>query len=393
MTEPGNATHDDVRRYNLGRILRHVHTHGSTSRSELVALMRLNRSTVADLVATLGALGLVVEETGSRGSVGRPSLVVSPVPEAAAVLAFRVDVHEIAGAVIGLGGRVLARRSVAGDGWTPDGAVAAMGELAAGLLDDEGGAAIIVGVGVSIAGTVDAHGSLIRRAPNLGWLDVSLAEPLAAVLEPLLGSRPEIRVGNDANLGAVAERLRGAAVGAQYVIYVQGGVGIGAGIVADGRLLSGAGGFAGEAGHMIVDPGGRLCSCGAHGCWETVAGRDAILEAAGRDLTLGAFAALVADAEAGDPRAKAAMADAVRWTMLGLRALVTVVNPEVVILGGHLGALLPCISVDEITRDPDLRIVAPQLGADSPLVGAAELAFGELLGDPTGAGRSSTGRT
>ena len=387
MTDVGNASHDDVRRYNLGRILRYVHAHGPTSRSLLGTEMRLNRSTVADLVASLAALGLVVEESGSGGAVGRPSLVVSPVPEAACVLAFRLGVTDLAGAIVGLGGRVLAERVVDGEIWTPESAIATMAGLARDLVDDLDGGVVIVGVGVSVPGAVDPDHRTIHRAPNLGWSNVSLAADLRIGLDEALGWMPDVLLGNDANLGALAERLRGAAVGAHDLLYVHGSVGIGTGVIVDGRLLTGASGDAGEAGHMIVDPDGPLCTCGAQGCWETIVGRDALLTAAGRDSGVDAFDLLMADAAAGDEGALRVVADAGRWIRIGLRNLVALTNPEVVVVAGHVDRLLAALPPETTGLWSTVGVVPSVLGEAGPLIGAAELAFTELLSDPTGAGR------
>ena len=109
MRRVSASTSDDVRRWNLSRILRQLHVDGELSRSELVAKTGLNRSTVATLVAELAGSGLVAEVRGSAGSVGRPSLLVTPVRESAFVLAFDMRVERIIAAVMGLDGQVLVR--------------------------------------------------------------------------------------------------------------------------------------------------------------------------------------------------------------------------------------------------------------------------------------------
>lgn len=390
MTEIGNATHDDVRRYNLGRILRYVHLHGPTSRSELASIMRLNRSTVADLVASLTALDFVAEEPGAKGAVGRPSLVVSPHPHAATVIAYRLRVGEVTGVLMGLGGSELARLARHVDVSDPNDAVSAMRELAVDLLAEVDNAVVLVGVGVAVPGSIDIDGRTVGRAPNLGWERVELAALLREALTETLDWAPDVRIGNDVNLGALAERARGAAVGADYVVFLGGEEGIGAGIIVDGRLMPGSTGVAGEVGHMVVEPGGRQCSCGARGCWETVVGRDAILSSAGRPSGARAFDALVRDAQAGDAACAAALDAARGWAAVGIRAIVAVLNPQVLILSTHLAQLLPSLRPEPAGFGAEVRIQTPQLGRDSALIGAGELAFADLLGDPTGAGRSLT---
>ena len=387
MNENRLTSHEDVRRHNLGRILRHLHVHGPVSRSELATVMKLNRSTVGDLVATLGSLGLVVEEAGHRGTVGRPSLVVAPVAHAAAVIAYRIDADAMTAALIGLGGIELARVRVDGAPSDPAVAIEVMTRMAADLMEDIDGAAIIVGVGVGVPGTLDASGHTVIAAPNLGWTDVRLVEPLAIALSDVLGARLDVRIANNANLGAVAEHLRGAAVGRRHVVYLLGGVGIGAGLIVDDRLDTGATGRAGEIGHMTVDPNGMPCSCGSRGCWETVLGRDAVLSAAGREPGAGTVAELI---EAADDDARAAVAAAVASLGQGIAVLAALLDPEVVLLSGHLADLLPLMARDTASAGSRPHCQAAALGADAVLAGAAEFAFAELLADPTGAGRGHT---
>ena len=135
-----------------------------------------------------------------------------------------------------------------------------------------------VGVGVGVRGVVRHSDGLVRFAPNLGWVDVPLGE---------LRRRRCCRAtcpswsANDADLGARAEHIRGAARGARSVVYLSGEVGVGGGILLEGGPLTGAGGYAGEVGHMVVNPRGRACRCGSTGCWETEIGEEALLIASG----------------------------------------------------------------------------------------------------------------
>ena len=109
----------------------------------------------------------------------------------------------------------------------------------------------------------------VSKAPNLGWHDVPLGDALAAALDIDL----PVHVANDADLGALAEFRRGAAMGADDIVFVSGEVGVGGGIIIDGQPLTGAAGFAGEIGHMPVNPLGARCRCGSVGCWEPSSAR------------------------------------------------------------------------------------------------------------------------
>ena len=389
------ATQDAVRRNNLSRLLRRLHLEGPATRSALVAMSGLNRSTVGALVAELADRGLVREGSGATGSVGRPSLVVAPVPESAVVVALDLRVDRTVGAVIGLGGTVFARREVRHPrrAFTPEAATRHLVGVIGQLLELAPADATWVGVGASIPGPIDESGTRVLLAPNLGWEQVDLGADLARALEETHDGVPGVILGNDADLGALAETLRGAAAGQRNVVFIQADIGVGGGIVVDGRPLSGSGGFGGEVGHMVVNPAGRACRCGRTGCWETEIGRDAIVAHAGTvDGAPVELADVFAAARAGDPSAREAVDSAARFLGSGLANLANMLDPDVIVIGGHLPAVLDAggrAVADAIEGSLGgarrrVLVTAPGLNGDSSLVGAAELAFTALMSDPIG---------
>ncbi|HEX4789552.1 MAG TPA: ROK family protein [Actinospica sp.] len=395
---PGGSTQDEVRRHNVSTLLRYVHVHGPTSRAELTSAMQLNRSTIGTLTADLAGAGLVREELPARtagAGAGRPSLVVWPRPEQVYVLAFDIGVDYLIAARVGLGGSILDRRELyrpRGD-YAMDDVVAHLCRFTAEMSARAESGSVCVGVGAAIAGVVRENDGLVRFAPNLGWVDEPLGRALAEGLGRL-GIRARVAVANDADLGALAEHVRGAAAGAPDAVYLTGEVGVGAGIIVSGEPLRGHGGYGGELGHMVVNPAGRLCRCGARGCWETEIGEKAILDAAGHpDGPRATVPAVVAAAAGGDPRALAALRHVGEWLTIGVGNLVNIFNPEVVIFGGLLRDLFPAVeqqlrstllTIGLSAPREQVRLVAPGLGADSTLMGAAERAFGPLLFDPPG---------
>lgn len=228
---------------------------------------------------------------------------------------------------------------------TPDGETALLDALAAVVAAVRGDGEV-AGVGVGVPGLVDRDG-VLRFAPNLpGIVDL----PIRAEMEARLGET--VRVDNDATCAVWGERQAGAARGYDDVILVTLGTGIGGGIVAGGSLLRGANGFAGEIGHMVVDPDGPVCGCGQRGCWERLAsgsglGRLAEQAAAdGRATRILALAGgepaevrgehVTAAAAEGDSEACAVLADLGWWVALGLANLANVFDPRAFVLGGGL---------------------------------------------------------
>ncbi|WP_307534328.1 ROK family protein [Streptomyces sp. V3I8] len=385
---------EEIRRHNLGTLLRHVHIGGSMSRAVLAERMGLNRSTILGLVSELGSAGLVREELPREtGRAGRPSLVVRPESDRAYVLAFDVGVDRLAAARIGLGGAFLDRRETSVlPGGRDAGKVAEV--LARSALDMVATArhgTYCVGVAAAVRGMVRRPDGLIRAAPYLGWEDEEFGEELMRRLD--LGLR--VLVGNEASLGALAEHLRGAGTGCQDLVYLHGDIGIGGGVITGGQLLSGDCGYGGEIGHMVINPrNGRPCGCGARGCLEAEAGERALLEAARRDPAATgreAVRAVVEAADRGDITARAALHDVGDWLGIGVANLVNVLNPRTVVFGGTLREVFLASAaqirsrINRLALKPSresLRLRVGELGDDAVLVGAAELAFSEILVGP-----------
>ena len=388
MSSLAGATQDEVRRSNLSLVLTLLHRRGAQSRSQIVATTGLNRSTVGDLVSELVELGLARESAGVSGGVGRPSLRVEPVAEAATVLALDMRVERTVAAVVGLGGTVFSRREQRHAGASERDLLAQVCEISRQVIAEGPGLTTWVGTGIGVPGVVRTHDGLVRFAPNLGWVDVPLGDLVEESFGSSFGGARPVAVRNDSDLGVLAEQMRGAAADADNVIYLSGDVGIGGGLLIDGRPLVGAGGYGGEVGHMRVNPAGQVCRCGAVGCWETEIGQDAIVRASGASDIDEALAR----AAAGDERASSALVEVARWLGVGLASLVNIANPEVIVLGGHLGAIYDA-QPEVIERFVDGALPAPReqarvmcaaLGAEGTLIGASELAFNGLLADPVG---------
>lgn len=380
---------DSLRRDNLATVLGLVHRSGTEgrSRANLTTLTGMNRSTIAALVAELVSRGLVAEsDPASRSTVGRPSPIVTATRRAVA-LAVNPDIDAIQLALVGLGGLVIARHRVpASDDITVPDAVeltaAASRTLLAGLAPDQR----LVGIGIAIPGLVRTADGLVRLAPHFGWVD----EPFTALLSDALDAPAS--AGNDATLGVLAESTFGAGRGIADVVYLNGGAsGIGGGIVAGGRPLTGAAGYAGELGHTLVNSSGIRCHCGATGCLETEVRRAPLLELVGLDDArsdeLGA-ALLATDAR----KVRAEVERQLGHLGVTVRNAINTLNPERIVLGGFLAAihavapekLLSSVAAQPLAASREsVTIVPAELGGDILMVGAAELAFAGLLADPT----------
>jgi glucokinase len=248
-------------------------------------------------------------------------------------------------------------------------------------------------VGFGIPSLVDARTGVARTTVHLPLRDV----PFRDVMAERLGV--PVAVDNDANAAIVAEHRRGAAQGARTAALLTLGTGIGGGIIADGRLVHGASGAAGEWGHMVVDVNGPRCSCGDNGCLETLVSgsalgreglrvaRDAPDSALGRALAAGReiTGMLVTElAHDGDPAARDVVALMGTSLGVGIANIVNILNPEVIVIGGGVVAagdllLEPARQVMARralapARD-EVRIVPTRFGDASGMIGAALLAM------------------
>lgn len=389
-TRRGVAT-DEMRRHNLSVVLEQVHLADAVSRSALTDLTGLNRSTIGALVAELQALGLVVEDSGTTsGSPGRPSSVVRARPGGAVVLAVELEVAHTAVALVGLGGHIIERVSAPNPAPAapPEVVLAHLREMAAPLLDLPRGDRL-AGIGVAAAGLVRRPDGLIRISPNRGWSGV----PLGAMIGEQFDIE-RVHVANEADTAVLAEFRRGSARSAGNVIFLSGAIGLGAGIIQGGQPLLGARGFAGEAGHMVVNPDGRTCGCGSRGCWETEVGQEALARHAG--IAPGDDDDVLVDeilrrAHAGDRLALDALREVGRWLGLGVGNLINILNPDLVVFGGFYAPIFPFLQPWITEAAERSSLVAPwhecticpsELGSDVRLIGASELVFADVIADP-----------
>lgn len=385
----GRVRQTGVREANLSHVLRLVHVDGPLSRAVITARTGLNRSTVGDLVTELAGAGLVLErEPAAQGRVGRPSPVVQIDPRPV-VIAANPEVDALTIAAVGLDRGIRARARLERDDLlTPDETARLIAAQIQAWGADELAHARVVSVGVAVPGPVRAVDGTVRAAPHLGWVDAALG-PLIATATGL-----PVVVGNDANMGAVAEHLFGAARGVDDVVYLNGGAsGIGGAIITGGHALVGAGGYAGEFGQSRPAVAAEDDRRSAVGTLEDEVSRRRLLDAVGlRGADEPELAAALATAD--DPAVAAEVARQRRILSTALANAVNGLNPSVLVLGGFLVTIaeqdLPGLIADVRaqsmpTSGEDIDIRSATLADDRLLIGAAEAAFAEVLRDPIAA--------
>jgi glucokinase-like ROK family protein len=407
-----------VRQINLSIILDQLRQNAPLSRAALAEKTGLNKTTVSSLVSELIDQQLVCEIGLESVGIGRPSVQLTLNPKAGFVVSAEIgvdfisiiatdftphtiyqlkktidpnqDQQEIIHQVLVLLRQVVAHCRGGSENSSNDG-------------PDHSLDSRLLGLAVGVPGLVDYATGTILFAPNLHWKDAPLGEILRKEY-----SVP-VFVDNEANMAALGEFYFGAAHGYPEVLYISAGVGIGGGLVLDGKVIRGQAGFAGEFGHMTMNPEGALCSCGNRGCWETQASqralfaliRDAI--AAGHksqlsDLLHGNLNALTVEyvltaARAGDALSIQSLQKIGCYLGIGIASLTNALNPDLIVLGGPISLawefIQPVIEAEILKRTlkwhrENARLALARYGADACVMGGVAAVYNQILAYPNG---------
>ncbi|PYG00239.1 Sugar kinase of the NBD/HSP70 family, may contain an N-terminal HTH domain [Georgenia satyanarayanai] len=362
------------------------------SRAAIAAGSGLTRSTVSRLVDELLAGGLLEELPPQIAGRGRPATPLVPARGTIAGLGLEVSPSYLGARLVDLSGAVLAERVVPAhlEASDPDAVLGRLVHLARDILaSSDGRWRVLAGARLAVPGLVDSEGRVLRT-PNLGWPEVLPAERLRLPAVPGGTELAPVGVGNEADLAALAHALDapGRPAGSGTFFYVSADIGVGGTSVVDGVPVRGRHGWAGEVGHTLVDPAGPPCTCGAVGCLEQYAGRDALLAGAGLGPDASAEELAAAAAEPGP--ARDAVDRAGRALGAALANVVNLLDVDDLVLGGQFIPLLPALRPaleDELGRRvlaaPWLDVtIRPGLSGEPALTGAALAVLGDVVAAP-----------
>jgi len=375
-----------LKRINRMALVRLVRCQPGLSRAELSVATGLTKSTVSLLVQELIDDGWLREDSVLvTGAIGRRPTPLRLDGRRLVLIGAELGIGELRVVSMSLDGEVLLRKEMRlpekGDA---DQAL----ELLADLIAEQVQAQLengreLLGVGVGVPGAVQEQTGTLVIAPNLGWRNILVGPQLSAAIGHRIGHEVPLFVQNDGDVAALGEvEFANMTVG-DPLLFVGLGVGVGSGVVVGGRLLLGNRGFAGEVGHIQLQPDGPRCSCGRPGCAEAFFGLQSMAAAAGCSIE-----ELELRAKAGDPRTLLVLKDAGRHLGVLLHNLWTILDPATIVLGGpscRLGAgfLQPARDMfEELAQDARLEIppvVEARFGELSVAAGAAALALHELL--------------
>lgn len=402
---PAKALPGVVRTHNAAVVLQQLRLHAPLSRADLAKRIGLNRSTVSSIVEQLLHAGLIQETCRQTDKLGRPGLSLAINPLGGCAVGVEMDGAGVRVVLTDFTANCIWRRTlkVEGTGRQEDYLQGAEELVRKALLHAQAMGLRVLGIGVALPGLVDVHSGELRYAPSLHWHDIPFRERWSRRFGlPIL-------IENNANAAALGEYYFGVAQNVPNFLYIGASATMGGGIVINGELFRGRGGFAGEMGHMMLAPDGALCSCGRRGCWETLVGPAQVVAeyrrrspnaermlqeddaTGGRNGGESDFAKVVRAAEAGDLAAEAVMQQMGEHLGIGIANLVNIFNPQLVVLGGYYSlaheTIIPMIKAT-ITRHSlfpmrmALSVLPSQRGADDGILGAVALVLDDRMRAP-----------
>jgi predicted NBD/HSP70 family sugar kinase len=359
-----------------------VRRSGPVTRAELAQAIGLTVQAVSNIASELESAGLIRQQGKRVGQRGQPAVELSLDPTGGYTIGLSLAYRHVVGVLVDLTGEVVVSESRDITARTPEMTTTVLGGLVGHLLQKANlRRESIWGIGCSVPGTVE-NGSF--------WYDkVQEGEewekfPLAARLEELTGFRTFVE--NDATVAAIGERLYGIGRIARSFFYLHFNLGVGGGLVMDGHHYRGAFGGAGEIGHMIVKPGGRLCPCGSRGCLEQYVSFYSAAEIiCGPTRTPDEVPGeeLAAGLRDSDPRLMSWLAEAGQYLRVAIRNVEALFDPDTVVIGGGLPAelqdgliaaanpLLPAMTHRRASPLP--RLMPAEHASELPALGAAAL--------------------
>lgn len=417
MTKP-YAQQRDARQQNASALLRDLWYNPRLSKASLAQRNSVTKATVSVICSDLSALNLIREVGQDKSGVGRPGNLLELNPDARAAIGVEISTNYVEALLVDFAGKPVWKHTVPVASKSSQAAILSLGEAL--IIDATAQAKArdlpLLGAGVSVPGSVDIDQCRVIDSPALGWRNFELRD----VWETRFGL--PVRVENRARAAALAENLNGSAQGAHNFVYVSIGTDIGSSVdsamMINGEMFRGAHGLAVDAGHLVLDPEGEMCSCGQRGCWQAMAdvGREVPLARARLEagepsvlqtLAAGEYAALEhraihQAALEGDPLAVDVARSILLQHALGIANLVYLFDPELVVVGWASAVLAPEFRarMAAIMERPDLsfledvrrrlacrQMAAPEIrfaahGADVGALGGAMLLISEFLRYP-----------
>jgi len=373
-----------IRRINMSAVLKLLRERGTLARADLAKELGITRNTASNIVAELLSAGLVIETEFRREGAGRPGLLLELTPNTRFSIGAEIDISRILVVALDFDGKILWKESIRiAPKQSQERIIATTEQLVQSALDwGKQENMKPLGIGLGLAGLVDAQGSCLVYAPTLNWKNV----PFKSMWEEKF-SIP-VYLDNEANTAALGYYNYTNQSNSLNLAYLSIGVGMAAGLVLEGHLFRGSGGFAGQAGHMKIRPDGEPCRCGDQGCWVTEVGLTALSRKTdGKPVNPDEVAQSF---RFGETALENVLDEMAEMLGLGIVNLINLFNLDTVILGGAMRPILPFMlkKTNEVVNQralaqPLSNVHIKVSGRDDDAVcGAACLVLDAIINDP-----------
>ena len=382
-----------IRALNRSTVLNTIKNYGPIARAEVARRTGLSPATVTSIATELVEGKLIFEKATGDSSGGRRPILMALNPRGGYVIGIKLTETQAISALTDLEANIVAKRTDQISGHTPESVVKNLSRIAESLSLKSGvRKKQLLGIGIGLAGIIDASRGILRQSPMYKWQNV----PLKEMLQDLI--HVPVYIDNDVNTLTLAERLYGSGQKVDNFLAITIGRGVGMGIVVNGRFYRGGSGGAGELGHTVVDPDGPVCECGKRGCLETYVGDPGLLRAAREAWQNGKLKAdvkgveeLVGLANDGDEGARKIFAQAGEILGRAIANLINLLDPQRIILSGEgtragnwifepMSSAIKNYAMPTLASDVEIKI--DRWGDDTWAYGAASLVLRELFESP-----------
>lgn len=378
-----------IKKINQSIVLEMIRNHCPISRAQIAELTGLTKGTVSTIVNDLMKDHLVYEIGPGRSSGGRRPVMLMFNKVAGYAVGVDLGVNYLLTVLTDLQGNIVHEQITPYQDLTYEEILSLLKKDLRTVIDQAPSSTYgIIGIGIGIPGIVGNDGTILF-APNLGWKDVDLKGVIHNEFQV------PVWIDNEANTGALGEKLYGAGQEASNLVYVSVGIGIGTGIVLNGELYKGISGFSGEIGHTTIEVNGKKCRCGNKGCWELYASEHALMQQAkflsifrgGDDREIN-LETLIRLADEGHTEVINLFNQVGEYLGVGTMNLILSFNPELVIIGNRLSKAQPWIvnPIKKVLHNrlmpyhrEKLRVEFSSLGVYSSALGASSLAISNFF--------------
>lgn len=376
-----------VKELNRSIVLNILRTHATISRTQIANITGLNKATISSIIDELLRESLAIEIGRGPSAIGRRPILLHFNANTGYAIGLEIAIGSIRAVLTNLSGQVLHVIHRETCDQTVPMVVQQIHNITSELITETKSSPLgILGVGIGVPGLVNFSKGIVLNAPNLQWNQVALQSLVEEEISiPVL-------IDNEANTGALGEKMYGVGKDIDNIAYISAATGIGVGVILRGELVRGTDGLAGEFGHMTIESQGPKCSCGSRGCLEVFASERKLMDmyhaASGTNAD---FEELLLQLNNRDPSAVESVYSVGHYLGIGISNIANAINPSMIIIGNRLAQigvhLLSAVteSVQErcFTKPySQVNIQLSSLGIDACAMGAASLVLNKYFSGP-----------